>query len=374
MNAAQFLETVASLSLQAAIVIVAAGCIRRFGRLTAQAECRLWTCSHAVILTLTAIAATFPHLRLVIPEPLAAARAVSTVQTQLIAGRVLQAVWLTGVAVAGMSLVGGWICAARCLQSCRPIADDLVVSSGVAKVAAIGGRSVQFQTGPHVAGPCCWQFHRPYILLPNAVLGFPAGERQFIVQHELAHLRLGHPLQLFLQRLVEILYWFHPIVWWSARQAALAREFACDAAVVSSRSEIAGYLRTLLSVVEQTQSVGEPCRETIGFGVGSGVIALRARRLVTLAQSGDIGVETWIGRRLRPAAILLCGVACTLAWLPVNDLASSRSWLSPWPTWSAALARNVGVPARDYEAYDPRTQLFELRETAVEEGAATASR
>jgi hypothetical protein len=374
MNAVQFLEIAASVSLQVALVIASAACIRRLGRLTAQAECLLWTWAHGLILALSLVALTFPHLRLLLPDPPVASRALVTAQGQLAAGQVLLTVWLLGVAISGISLIAGWISAIRCLKSCRNIGREVLAVTGLSEDSMIDGRSVQFRTGAQVAGPCCWQLHRPYILLPESILSFSVRDRLFILRHELSHLRLGHPLQLFVQRLVEILFWFHPLVWWSARQASLSREFACDEAVVATRSDVAGYLRTLLSVVEQSQSTSDSCRETIGFGVGTNVIVLRARRLVALAQQKDeVGVKPGAGRLLRPAALCLCGALCMLAWLPVNSLASSRSRLSPWPSWSAALARDLGLPARDYEAYDPRSQLFELREDATNDSA-TSSR
>jgi beta-lactamase regulating signal transducer with metallopeptidase domain len=363
MNATQFLEFGASVSLQAAIVVTTTAALRRFGRIRARSECRLWHSAHVVILALTIGAATFPHVRLLPHTSIDPASAVATAESRGIAGQVLLVVWTVGVGVSTLSLVAGWISAAICLKRCRAIGPDELPCDSSECAQVFQKDTVSLRTGPHVAGPCCWQFHRPYILLPEAVLQLRPRELLFVLRHELAHLREGHPLQLFIQRVVEIVFWFHPFIWWSARQAALAREFACDEAVAASRFEIADYLRTLLAVVEQSQTMSDACGQTLNFGAGSSVIACRARRLVELARSPARTERRRIAA-CRIATLVLCGFACTAAWLPVDSLASSRSMWSPWPSWSAALATDLGIAARDYEMYDRRTQLYELREAA----------
>lgn len=373
MNAMQFLEAAVSVSLQAGIVVLAAGMLLKSRRLSAQATCRLWTWAHVLILGLTIVAATFPHLRLLTPRSVAAAAAVSSVQVRQVIGQVLLAVWLAGAVVSTISLLAGWWSIIRSIRRSRSV-DPAVLAppdSDDAAALDVGGLDVALRAAPRVSGPCCWQLHRPYILLPEKLLAVAPRQLQFIVRHEHAHLRLGHPLQLFLQRMVEILFWFHPLIWWSARQAGIAREFACDEAAARTRNEIADYLRTLLAVVEQTRDLREPCRQMLGFGAGASVIARRAQRLVQLAKSASAPHESVCASRLRCAALCLCAVACASVWLPVNGLASSRSWWSPWPSWSAALAGDLGLPARDYEVFDPRSQLFELEEEAL--GGASAS-
>jgi len=374
MNATQFLEFGASISLQAAIIVAVAAAARRIGRIGASGECRIWNGANLVILALTAAAATLPHLRLWPHASIEAASVISSVESRHVVGRVLFVVWAIGVSVSLLTMIAGWISAAQCLRKCRSISLQEVPEQQDELQSFIDGRAVSLMTGPQVAGPCCWQFHRPYILLPQSALQLQPREILFVIRHELAHLREGHPLQLFVQRVVEILFWFHPLIWWSSRQAALAREFACDEAVAETRSEIADYLRTLLAVVEQSKAVNEPCGQTLNFGAGAGVIACRARRLVELARAPQPArPEPQRIAACRIALLVCCGLACTAAWLPLNSLASTRSVWSPWPAWSAALASDLGFEARDYEMYDRRSQVYELREAARSTTAGTSA-
>ena len=105
--------------------------------------------------------------------------------------------------------------------------------------------------------PFCWQLHRPAIVVPDLLLDFPVEEQRAVLNHELVHLSAQHPLRLFLQRIVEALFWFHPLVWWSSRQAAAAREFRCDAQAVDSQQEVAVYLQSLLRLIEARSCVAD---------------------------------------------------------------------------------------------------------------------
>jgi beta-lactamase regulating signal transducer with metallopeptidase domain len=194
-------------------------------------------------------------------------------------------------------------------------------------------------------GAFCWQIHRPVIAIPHAVALFSSDEQAAIVRHELAHLRCQHPLHLFLQRLVEAIYWFHPLVWWASRQAAAAREIRCDRDAVSSREDAAAYLRSILKLIEMR--VKGPTLLPAGLSFLGNVSLLR-RRAKLLVESFDAPRSS----SPRWKVVMTFGVTaavCMLVWLPVNPRASRRADFSPWPTWTARSLDAVGMPVRDYE-------------------------
>jgi beta-lactamase regulating signal transducer with metallopeptidase domain len=291
---------------------------------------------------------------------------VAVSRVEVVAGSAVAVVWLTGAAIAATVSVVGWLRSARLLEDCCLHAPGGLAGTPDPQLPRIGRHAVRVLAGPSITSPCCWQFHRPYILLPSAVLAFGEQELGFVLRHEIEHLRQGHPLQLFLQRMVEIVYWFHPLVRWSARQTALVREFACDEAAVTSRSDVAAYLRTLLAVVEQSIDSDNARSTKLGFGTGRSIIARRASRLVRLShlrQPDSCGSirPFWI----EPVGVVLAAVLTAGVWLPADVLATSRAIWSPWPKWTATTLAGVGVQVRDYEVYDRRTQLFELRELST---------
>ena len=72
-----------------------------------------------------------------------------------------------------------------------------------------------------------------------------------ILAHELVHVRRGDTLWGTLQLAVEIVWWFHPLVWWANRETCRERERCCDEEVVAGlKCRPAAYARCLLDVLE----------------------------------------------------------------------------------------------------------------------------
>lgn len=87
---------------------------------------------------------------------------------------------------------------------------------------------------------------RPMILLPvGLAMRLPSSWLDAILSHELAHLR-RHDLALrMVQRTVETLLFFHPVIWWLGAQLDHAREEACDDLVVDRLEDPLTYARAL---------------------------------------------------------------------------------------------------------------------------------
>ncbi|MCA9064412.1 MAG: M56 family metallopeptidase [Planctomycetaceae bacterium] len=376
MNTAQFLEVFASVSVQVALVICAAGLIAR-SMGVAKSRCRLWTVCYSLLLMVLLNAVLLPHLRLlrrtVLLEDEQIAAALSW---ELTLGRVLLAVWLSGVVFSLARFILRSVRAERFLKSCSPLSDEefsldrLFPSDVAAELGTVRGKKVAFLTSPGVQSPVCWQFHLPVVVIPNYVLAFAPDQLRFVLRHELEHLRTGHPLQVFLQQTVEILFWFHPMVWWASGQSAMTREFACDDAAMESREETAHYLRTLLAIVEH--SVGErEYKGVLAFVRHHRMMAVRAKRLVAFARQTALpsqtaspwrsGLSSLCDGSLSGVSLLggLTALTC-LFWLPVNVSASPRSAWSPWPSWSASALHSLGFQARDFEIYDEYHDLYGL--------------
>ncbi len=108
------------------------------------------------------------------------------------------------------------------------------------------GRRVALVESPAVASPMVIGWLRPMILLPLGLgTSMPPAWLDAILAHELAHLR-RHDLALRLvQRGIEILFFFHPVVWWLGAQLDQAREEACDDLVVDRLQDPLTYARAI---------------------------------------------------------------------------------------------------------------------------------
>lgn len=368
MTSTQFLELAVSLSAQAALVVAATHWLGRLGR-SERMRCRLWAGCFAVLLLLVLAGLLLPHPRLMQPwARVDSQTGAGLVRMELQLGRVLFLVWLVGAAVSLGLFVVRSCQAAWFLRTCKPVdpdaisLDDVTAEQQHLRAGSSSKKRIRLVSSALPAGPFCWQFHRPHIVLPEFLLGFDGDKLRFMISHELEHLRTGHPLQLFLQRLVEVLFWFHPLVWWASHRSALAREFACDDAAVNSPSDIAAYLRTLLAIVEHGTAETEQTPTSLAFGGGKNIIAERARRLVKIARSGPTGGDRRLPVVVASLSLVAAAFVAALVWLPVDVLASPRANWSPWPSWTSGVLHDFGVSARDFERYDHRFELHELLE------------
>ncbi|MEX2287783.1 MAG: M56 family metallopeptidase [Planctomycetaceae bacterium] len=374
MTATGFLELFVSVSVQAALVVIITHWL---GRMTnnERLHCRLWSLCYLVLLLLVAIGLLLPHPRLFQPwTGVGGDNAATLFYLGMRVGRALLVVWLAGATVSLLLFVVSWVQTFRFLKTCQPI-DPAVLS--IDKLAAhecseaerrsTGKTLLLTSTG--LATPFCWQLHRPYIVLPEYLLGFGEQELRFIIRHELAHLGNGHPLQLFLQRVVEILFWFHPMVWWASQQSAFAREFACDDAAVDSPTEIGAYLRSLLTIVERGAADPEKVRGPLAFGGGKSIVSKRARRLVQIAHKRPAPDRRPVPDSVLSASLIFAAALTAFVWLPVNVLASPRASWSPWPAWTSAVLHDFGVSARDFDIYYGGLEPHELLEHIHSVGA-----
>lgn len=101
-------------------------------------------------------------------------------------------------------------------------------------------------------GPAVFGVFRPVVVIPQSVIvGKTPQQIEPILAHELVHIRRGDTVWGFLQVVVEIIWWFHPLVWWANRQICRERERCCDEEVVAGLLyKPAVYARCLLEVLE----------------------------------------------------------------------------------------------------------------------------
>jgi beta-lactamase regulating signal transducer with metallopeptidase domain len=129
-----------------------------------------------------------------------------------------------------------------------------------------------------IVSPMLWGFGR------DARLVFPAplakrlspAKLDTLILHELAHFaRKDHWLRV-LELAVCVVYWWHPLVWWSRREIEAAEEECCDAWVVGRETGTRhSYAEALLTTVDFL-SERHPALPPAACGLGE-VAELRAR-------------------------------------------------------------------------------------------------
>lgn len=90
---------------------------------------------------------------------------------------------------------------------------------------------------------------RPVLLLPRGILDqLSSAQLEAIVAHEMCHVRRRDNLSFALHMVVEVLFWFHPAVWWIGEQLVAEREHACDEEVIRAGASANAYAEGILNV------------------------------------------------------------------------------------------------------------------------------
>lgn len=113
---------------------------------------------------------------------------------------------------------------------------------------------VQAKLTTNAMSPAVCGLLRPAILIPQSLAeNFSDEQLRAVLLHELIHLRRRDVWVNFLQALLQIFYWWHPLVWVANARIRRVREEAVDDAVMLAlRDEADDYAPTLLEVAKLT--------------------------------------------------------------------------------------------------------------------------
>ena len=163
----------------------------------------------------------------------------------------LLGVWWLGIAV----MVGGWWRQSRRLARSRATwTDEESLQAMVLELATRLGvsRFVRVQVSPAGEGPGVVGWWHPTIVIPSTLPRTDVAGLEPILAHELIHVRRGDPLHALLQRTVQVVWWFHPLVWWVNRECSRVRERCCDEEVLASRvCPPQAYARCLVDLLDR---------------------------------------------------------------------------------------------------------------------------
>ncbi len=150
----------------------------------------------------------------------------------------LGVVWLLGLAAMITRSLRGLQRSRRLVAEAAPCRDRSLLQALALAAEAHGLRAVPAVrvsdaiVSPQLIGP--W---RPVLLLPEGYAqALRADELDMALTHELVHLQRRDLWLGLLPALAQHLFWFHPLAHLAAREYGLAREGACDAAVLAGQA------------------------------------------------------------------------------------------------------------------------------------------
>ena len=142
-------------------------------------------------------------------------------------------------------------------------------------------KSVKLFQSERVEIPMVIGFLKPIILIPTSVfLQMDAKQLETIIAHELTHIKRFDYLINTVQNLAEIIFFYHPGVWWVSSIIRHERECACDQSVVRLiKNSDFTYARALITILEiGNKSVQSPAQ--ISISATGGRLANRIIRII----------------------------------------------------------------------------------------------
>jgi beta-lactamase regulating signal transducer with metallopeptidase domain len=304
--------------------------------------------------------------------------------------------WLLGLVLMSGRLAGGLLYASRLRRAGTQAlgAEWQQRLAGLARRAGVR-RPVALLESARVAGPVVLGHLRPVILLPlGAVAGLSPALLEALLAHELAHIvRRDYLLNLGLA-VAEVLFFYHPAVWFMAGCLRAERENCCDdqaAALCGGDGlRVARALAALAELEAATAPAPRLALAAAGAGGRGGLLA-RVRRLAlgrpqaptmserllagSLTLLGLLGLSTGVVLAARPAQT---GPGQTAPAASPTDTARRRVAMAPpLPPVPPAPAAAPTPPQIEKEVRaevvtdEPEVSLHSLRQAPPRRGRAS---
>ena len=263
-------------------------------------------------------------------------------------GASLLIAWIAGSAI----VLGVWL--ARWLRL-----RAAVHGTRTLELADLVGRSVEVRETAAV-GPGIVGFLRPVLVVPKGIVERVAPRHlQPVLQHELCHLRRQDNLTALLHMMVEVAFWFHPLVWLIGARLIAERERACDEFVVAAGTAPEAYAEGIIEVCRFHVDAALPC----AAGIGSSKLKARIedivanRQLRRLSRNGFAALAA--SAAVTVAAPVLLG-ACGMVPDPADPVSQAESGgAEPGPSAEPAepgLSAESALPELPAETAEPGAQ------------------
>jgi beta-lactamase regulating signal transducer with metallopeptidase domain len=219
--------------------------------------------------------------------------------------------------------------------------------------------NVRVKLTPNSMSPAVCGLFRPAILIPQSLAEkFSDEQLRAVLLHELIHLRRRDVWLNFMQALLQIGYWWHPLVWLANARIRRVREEAVDDAVMLTlRDESETYAPTLLEVAKLALNRPLVTLGLVGILESRSALRQRIERLVDFRPPRQAGltlasllgilaftaVAVPMGQGSKPAENVAAGVPASEISLAHSENAGTKpmTFLLKQPIRSDALLKKL---------------------------------
>jgi uncharacterized protein (TIGR03435 family) len=202
---------------------------------------------------------------------------------------VFAAIWIFGAFVVLLVRFLSWRQVSATLRRASPVQQGREIRL-LRRLEETAGRQrkIALRLSPDRMEPAVFGIFRPVLIWPER-LSERLDEEQMeaILAHEMTHLQRHDNLAAAIHMLVEVLFWFHPMVWWMERRMIDERERACDEAVVRLGRSPEAYAEGLLKACRFCVEAPLACVS----GITGADLARRVRAIMALPLGRHLGLK-----------------------------------------------------------------------------------
>lgn len=200
-------------------------------------------------------------------------------------------IWLVGSIIAAIRYLLPRLLTARFLSRCHYVKNRYLIET----MEELRGkmnihRPVLILSSHRISSPMTLGINRPVIVVPADLESrFNLWQQRVILAHELAHVRSRDAQWHLIHDLINILLWWHPLMWYARAQTHSNSEKAADSAAISSPGSSLHLADSLLQLARQNKATHKSHSHSLspqGIHItGTGFRSLLAQRIQLLLGS-----------------------------------------------------------------------------------------
>lgn len=216
-------------------------------------------------------------------------------------------IWTLGVLIFSLRLILSYGYVKYIKHTSRPLESNSLLTSidkisntmQIKKMVSLGESSM-------INVPMIMGYFKPIILFPIGMINLLNTEEvEAIIVHELSHVKRNDYLMNIALSVLEVLYYYHPAMWWISANVKAERENCCDDAALKHNIDSVTYAKALVKL-EEIRKSGIPAL-AMPFASNKHQLLNRIKRILNMEQTkNDI-------REKSVATVLLLFIAVLFA-------------------------------------------------------------